>query len=410
MRSLSLIATMLWLLGCGASPQNVLPVEIIVEAPLALEIEADGRLRSAHATPLLVPGRNWTQQQLVWMVPDGSQVKAGDVIARFSAAQSELRLTEALLDIERANLTRAAKQDALEGTVGRVGVDLAQVGSALTIANRYADADLDMFARNEILDAIEDQRFLETKDATLRWQLDQTSERGDAELAVIDSQRATHQHNADLRRQDLDSLELVAPHDGVLMLQANWSGEKPTLGATMWAQNELGSLPDIAQLEVELSVPQVDSQNLAKGMRVSLYPVGQPLQRIESTLEFVANAAQVESRDSPVRYLKVKAPVDPEAVRRYGWVPDMAFHAVLHLNEVESGISVPNVAVESLGADRHYVYVMHAGEPQRREVRIGVRGPARTSILSGLEVGDRVVLLPGVVEDELKPATQEAAT
>lgn len=410
MRSLFFIATMSCLLGCRGPEQNVLPTEVVVEAPLALNIEAQGRLRSTHATPLLVPGRNWTQQQLIWLLPDGSQVKAGDVIARFSAAQSELRLTEALLDIERANLTRAAKQDALEATVGRVGVDLAQVGSALKIANRYADADLDMFARNEILDAIEDQRFLETKGATLRWKLDQTSERGDAELAVIDSQRATHQHTADLRRQDLDSLELVAPHDGVLMLQADWAGEKPTVGVTLWAQNELGSLPDIAQLDVELSVPQVDAQNLAKGMKVSLYPVGQPHQRIESTLEFVANAAQVESRDSPVRYLKLKAPVDPAAVRRYGWVPDMAFHAVLHLSDLQSGISVPNVAIQSLGADQHHVYVMQAGEPQRREVRLGVRGPARTSILSGLEVGDRVVLLPTALKADGKPATTGSAT
>ena len=405
-----LLAAMPWLVGCGASSQSSLPVEIVAEAPLALDVEADGRLRSPHATPLLVPGRNWTQQQLVWMAPDGSQVQAGDVIARFSGAQSELRLSEALLDIERTSLTRAAKQDSLEATVGRVGVDLAQVGSALTIANRYADADLEMFARNEILDAIEDQRFLETKDATLRWRLDQTSGRGDAELAVIDSQRATHQHNASLRRQDLDSLELIAPHDGVFMLQANWSGEKPSLGATMWAQNELGSLPDTAQLEVEISVPQVDAQNLAKGMKVSLYPVGQPDQRIESQLEFVATAAQVESRDSPVRYLKMKAPVDPDAVRRYGWVPDMAFHAVLHLSDVESGISVPNVAIASLGADQHYVYVLQNSEPQRREVRIGVRGPSRTRILSGLKVGDRVVLLPSVIESETKSDSQVVRT
>ncbi len=398
------------LAGCTSSSHDELPVEVMVEAPLTLDIEADGRLRAVQSTPLLVPGRNWTQQQLVWMVPDGSQVKAGEVIARFSAAQSELKLTEALLDVERSSLTRAAKQDALEGTVGRVGVDLAQVGSALAIANRYADADLDMFARNEILDAIEDQRFLEAKDATLRWRLDQASDRGDAELAVIDSQRATFQHSASLRRQDLDSLELIAPHEGVFMLEADWSGEKPTVGSTMWAQNELGSLPDIAQLEVEISVPQVDAQHLTRDMAVSLYPIGQPLQRTEATLGFVATAAQVESRDSPVRYLKVKAPIDPEVVRRHGWVPGMAFHAVLHLSKASSALSVPNVAIKSIGADQHYVYVLERGEPQRREVRIGTRGPARTRIVSGLTAGDRVILLPDAVEAAGKSTAAETTT
>ena len=408
MRSLFLVIGALSLAACGSAPHNELPTETLVEAPLTLSVIADGRLRSVEATPLLVPGRNWTQQQLTWMLPDGSQVKRGEVIARFSAAQGELNLTQALLDIERTKLTRQAKEDALEGTVNRVGVDLAQVGSALAIANRYADADLDMFARNEILDAIEDQRFLKTKDGTLRWQLDQASERGAAELGVIDAQAASFQHTASLRQQDLDSLELIAPHDGVLMLTTNWSGEKPTLGQTMWAQNEFGSLPDISSLELEISVPQVDSQNLRTGMKISLYPMGHPEQRADSTLSFVATAAQVESRDSPVRYLKVKAAVDTKDIQRYGWVPGMAFRAELSLASADSAISVANVAIESVGADQHFVYVLNSGEAEKRAVQVAERGPARTRIVSGLKAGERVILLPEEVERKQREGTEEA--
>ncbi|MCB1567517.1 MAG: hypothetical protein KDI69_01685 [Xanthomonadales bacterium] len=407
MKILFPVLATLALAACGSAPHSELPTETVVEAPLDLSVIAEGRLRSVEATPLLVPGRNWTQQQLSWMVPDGSQVKRGEVIARFSAAQGELNLTQALLDIERTKLTRQAKEDALEGTVNRVGVDLAQVGSALAIANRYADADLDMFARNEILDAIEDQRFLKTKDGTLRWQLDQASERGAAELGVIDAQAASFQHTASLRQQDLDSLELIAPHDGVLMLTSNWSGEKPTLGQTMWARNEFGSLPDISSLELEISVPQVDALNLAKGMKLSLYPLGHPEQRSESDLSFVATAAQVESRDSPVRYLKVKAAVDTDAVKRFGWVPGMAFRAELHLASADSAISVANVAVESVGADQHFVYVMKSGVAEKRAVEVGDRGPARTRILSGLTVGDRVILLPEEVARKEREGSAE---
>ncbi len=398
MKRLVLPVCVLALAACSRSPERELPVEIVAAGPLALDIEAEGHLRAVRSTPLTVPGRNWVQQQVVWMAPEGSMVKAGETVARFSAAQGELRLTEALLDLERTALSRVSKEDALDAAVGRVGVDLAQVGSELAIARRYADADLTMFARNQILDAIEDSRYLDAKDATLRWRRDQASERGAAELAVIDSQRATHQHNADLRRQDLDSLELVAPHDGVLLIQANWTGEKLTVGSTMWAQNEFGSLPDITQLEVEIAVPHVDAHELAKGVKVSLHPLGRPAQATTSELSFVATAAQVQNRQNPVRYLKMKAPIDPDAVRRHGWTPGMAFRAVLHLSDDASALSVPNVALKSSGSDRHYVYTMQGGRPQRREVTPGARGPARTRIVAGLSPGDAVVLLPDAVE------------
>lgn len=405
---IALLPLCLLLAACSGAQQQELPVAVVSEAPLHLDIQADGRLRAVRATPLMVPGRNWTQQQLLWMVPDGSPVKSGDVIARFSAAQGELRLTEAMLELERAALTRASKQDTLDAAVGRVEVDLAQVGSELAIASRYADADLTMFARNEILDAIEDRRYLDAKDDTLRWRRAQASERGAAELAVIDSQRATHQRNADLRREDLDSLELIAPHDGVLMLEANWTGEKPTLGATMWAQNEFGSLPDTTQLEVEISVPHLDAHDLSKGVKVTLHPLGQSQQSTRSELTFVATAAQVQNRQNPVRYLKMKAPIDPEAAQRFGWVPGMAFRATLHLADGSEAISVPNVALKSDGPDQHFVHVVQGGKPERREVVVGARGLARTHIVSGLAKGEKVLLLADPERDAERDTGSDA--
>lgn len=390
----ALAACVLLAAGCSRAPHQELPVEVLATAPLALDIEVQGQVRAVRSTPLVVPGRNWTRQQLTELAPDGSFVRKGEVIARFSAAQGELQLTEALLEIQRNALTRASKQESLDSTVGRLEVDLAQVDSDLAIASRYADADLTMFARNQILDAIQDRAFLDAKDDTLRWRLDQTSDRGSAELAVVDAQAATHQHTANLRREDLSSLELLAPHDGVLVLEADWNGEKPTVGSTLWSQEELGSLPDTSTLELQVSIPQLDAHDVEQGLALSVHPLGHPEQLTTTTLEFVANAAQAAGRDNPVRYLKAKAPLPADAAQRWGWVPGQAFRAVLHLNDsTEPTLSVPNVALRS-DAGQSYVYVLRRGEPQRQNVETGVRGPARTRIASGLAAGDAVLLLP----------------
>jgi HlyD family secretion protein len=363
--------------------------------PLELALEAEGTLKSATATPLQVPGEQWSRRQLLWMKPDGSRVEAGEVVARFGAAEGELELEKALLDLQRNALARLGKASELDAMQGRVDVDLAQVATELAIATRYADADLAMFARNQILDAIQDRRFLASKQGVLAWQREKASERGGAEIAVLDSQKASFALNAERRRKDLDALELVAPHAGVLVLSADWSNEKPRVGASLWAGNEFASLPDPAALEVELVLPQLEAQGLAPGQTVEVHPAGKPEQALRSTLSWVASAPQQRGgRGNPVKFIAMKASVPAEVAQRHGWVPGQAFRGRIVLHAAAAAISVPNVALIADG-ERRFVELEGADGPQRREVKLGVRGPARSEVREGLAEGERVRLLPG---------------
>lgn len=386
------------LIGCTSTPPDDAPVERLALAPIELVLEADGQLKSVKATPLLVPGAQWAQRQVVWMKADGSRVEAGEVVARFSAAQGELELAKALLDLQRNALSRAAKNAELGTLQGRVDVDLAQVGTDLAIAQRYAGAQLDMFARNQILDAIQDQRFLGEKRGVLNWKRDQSGSRGEAELAVLDSQRATFDLNADRRRGDLAALELLAPNAGVLVLTADWSGDKPKIGSGVWAGNEFASLPDTATLEVELVLPQLEAQGAIVGAEVELYPVGRPAQAVKSTLSWVAGAAAVRNRQSPVKYVSMKAAVPAASALQHAWVPGQAFSARIYVRRAASGLSVPNVAVVS-DAGKTYVNVRAGQDSERREIKLGARGPARSEVLDGIKPGEVVLLTPRVVRE-----------
>lgn len=384
------------LAGCGSRVEP-LPVEQVVAGPLELAVDAVGELKAVRAVPLTVPGAPWQPRQLIWMKGDGSRVVAGEVVARFSAAQNELELSKALLDLQRNLLARANKQNELDAAQGRVGVDLAQVGTELSIARRYAEADLSMFARNEILDAIQDQRFLGTKQDVLEWRRAQASQRGGAELAVLDAQRATFDLNARSRREDLDALELRAPNDGVLVLATNWTGEKPKLGASMWSGNEFATLPDASALEIELTLPQLEAQGVSVDDEVELHPLGKPAQAISGRLHWVASAAQLRGRGNPIKYLSMKVAVPEAAAREHGWVPGQAFQARIILRRREAAISVPNVALHAAD-DGHHVLVREGGGWQRRMVTLGARGPARSEVLDGLAEGDAVLLAPAAAD------------
>lgn len=393
--------------GCG---EQALPAasETVASQALVLSVQGEGDLRSSKPMPLMVPGNNWSSRQVEWMLAEGSRVKKGDLLARFSSLDGKQQLDQAIIELQRNALARVAKQSDLQANQGRVEVDLSSVAVQLGIAQRYADADLSAIARNEMLDAVEDVQFLRVKRGTLEWQRGQSGVRGGAELAVLDAQRATQQSNATRRQSDLDALELRAPNDGVLLLSASWSGDKPMLGSSLRAGMEYGSLPDTSAMEVEIDLPQIESQGVQVGAEVELHPLGRPEQKITSKLSWVASAAKVKSPESPVKFLSMRAQVPPTDVARYQLVPGQRFAARVFLLRAPQAISVANVAIEQRDG-KNFVQVRKGGDFVPREVELGVRGTARSQVLKGLASGDEVLLSAGgEVDTLLKPGHEGA--
>ena len=390
LRCAALLGVGMLVAACGSDEMPVAS-ETVAQGPLTISVRGEGELRSAKPTPLNVPGKNWAQRQVEWMLPEGSLVKKGDVLARFVSPEGEQQLAQAMIDLQRNALARAAKESGLESAQGRVEVDLSRVAVQLGIAQRYAGADLSTVARNQVLDAIEDREYLQVRQGVLQWQRDQSGVRGGAELAVLDAQRATFDMNAKTRKNDLEALELRAPNDGVLLLAANWSGDKPTVGANLRAGFEFGSLPDTSTMEVEIDLPQIEAQGVQAGDAVVLHPLGRPDQRIDSRLSWVASAAKVRNRESPVKFLSMRAPIPADAIERYRLIPGQRFAASVVLLDAKNAMAVPNVAIEQRD-DRHWVQVKQGNDYVSREVKLGVRGTARSQVLSGLKPGEQVRL------------------
>ncbi len=396
----TMVALCAALTGCANDADTDAPVEVITAGPVALDLTVDGELRATRSTPLQVPGEQWSQRQLAWVAPDGGAVRKGDVLARFTANKGKLDLAKALLDLQRNQLLRQGKEDELTTVDERVAADLAKVDIDIGIARRYAGADgLDMLARNKILDAVQDLGFLGGKEDYLSWKRDQSQGRGAAELAVLDSQRASFQMTAASREADVQALELKAPHDGVFLLASDWTGEKPILGETVYSGSEFATLPNLGDMKVEIQVPQQLAQGLKVKAPAVIAPLGQPEAEIDSEILFVASNAQIRGRQNPIKYVRVDVAVPAEAITRLGLVPGQTMRARLFARRAERGLSVPNVALVSSNGS-HFVDVRDGDGFTRREVRLGERGHARSEVVDGLREGDVVLLTPESRGDE----------
>src|SRR5690606_39912703 len=93
------------------------------------------------------------------------------------------------------------------------------------------------------------------------------------------------------------------------------------------------------------------------------------------------------------------APVPREAAERLGLVPGQQMRARIVQLDAAEAISVPNVALRSRDGAR-VVRVRDGSGFEWREVELGVRGVARSQVLSCQSPGDQVLLANAALPED----------
>lgn len=405
-RSSIYVLALLGLVACGSDHEDdVLPTEKVQQRAWHEELIADGEIKAAASTSLSVPGEGWDQRNLLSMVPNGSVVEKGQVIASFDAAESRVQLSQSEVDLLRKELNEAAI--VAQSNLGRaeLGSESSKVDTDLNLSKRYANADLKIFAQNSILDKLVDIGFLTDKQGYLSWKKGQLGMRQEAEQAVIGSQKESINLKINQKRKSLSSLQLLAPHQGVFILKPRWDGTLPQVGGKLWAGDEFGALPDLEKQVARFSIAEGAAFGLKEGQLVKVRLSGTGTE-LNLKVSKVGKTASTKSRESPVKYSDFEVVIDDAMVKQYGLKPGQAVSAKVDLLDMPNVISVPNIALVQDGAE-YSVWVMNGAKAEKRRIDLGMRGPVRTEVKSGLKVGEDIVLTPQD-KDEKKDVEKSA--
>ena len=382
----------LGLAACSNQPESSqVPTESFAARDWQESLVVDGEIIAANKTPLTVPGEGWDRRTLVEVIPDGSLVKKGQLIARFDAPKSRMELSQAELELLRKILAEEAIQASDASSRSSLTADSAKVQADLQISERYSNVDLGLFSRNKILDELQDSAFLKSRRGYLNWKTGQVQARSSAEQAVLGSQKESVKLTASQHKKNLDALDLLAPHDGVFLMQADWEGNKPQIGAISRPRQEFGSLPDLEQLVASFNIEEGRTFGLKTGLPVTVRLAGSG-KEIELSITKVGNSASVLSRDSPVKFISFEAAIKKEQAQALGLKPGQALIGKVSLVKQKKAMTLPNIALIQDGAN--FSVLLKDGEQTRRQpVTLGVRGPARSEIKSGISSGAQVILL-----------------
>ncbi len=196
----------------------------------------------------------------------------------------------------------------------------------------------------------------------------------DVQNARLDVQRA---------EEALNDLVLTAPFNGIVAAENLTVGELAPAGAAI-------TLIDNSQYIIKVSIDETDVVNVQPGQRVELIVDALPDARLTGTVTKLESAPVVEGQ--LVTYqATVTLDVTTAPIR-----PGMSATARIIMTEVDDALLVPNrfIQVDSTTQQPTVIGRTLDGQYIRIPVQLGARNETSSQILSGLDAGDEIFLLP----------------
>ena len=376
------------LAGRGPAPDEVATFTV-EKAKFVRRVTAEGNLRAVKATSIAAPrGAGMGGMKIAWLAPDGLLVKKGDVVVRFDPTDPEKRLRDGQADLSSADAKLQEEHIKSKAAVAGRETDADMAKDELDQTRRFQSKDQQIFSRNAIIESEIDENLANAKQDHADKAKVIEKHLSHSNAAVISVERQKAQLAMDHAGKELKDMQIVAPHDGILVLRRNYRGQMPKLGDQLWPGQEVAEIPLLETMEAQVFVLEVDGSGLVEKQKADLVIESRPDVTYHGVIKLVEKLAQPRQNGSPVNYFAVVIALDktePNVMK-----PGARVHALLVLDQ-EDALVVPRQAVfEKDSKTTVYRKTDHGFEPVA--VELGAATTGRVVIKKGLAVGDQIAL------------------
>ena len=262
------------------------------------------------------------QMTLTALIPNGSRVKKGDLLAEFD------RLS--LLDQER---DAVAQLDDLKHQVDERKAQVLSLKATRDSQIREAQADLDrarlQLRKGPVLSDI-DRMKNEAKAESSQQRLDSLkrsdalhAKAEEASVRILELKLQRQGLTLERLRANLDRLVIKAPHDGMISYENVWKQGNmgpPQVGDSMWPGMPIMRIFNPTRMIVQATIDEPDFALVANATRARVYLDAYPGEAFEAVLESASPIATA-GFDSPVRNFTAVFSIEQQSPRL---LPDLS--------------------------------------------------------------------------------------
>ncbi|MEO8564035.1 MAG: efflux RND transporter periplasmic adaptor subunit [bacterium] len=392
--ALALVASIAWMKW----PTSASAAEASLTAPVKLSdfrvvVTTTGELRARKFVQVTGPAAAQSVQvyntKISSIVPEGSLVKEGDVIAELDKAPVASKIADVTLTLQKAqaDFTTAQLDSALNLAQAREDVRTAEFAlEEKKLAREQAKYEAPTIKRQAEIDYEKAQRALEQSRRNLLTKTKQAV----AKMSSVGADLGRQQNNLTNLQSVRDNFSVRAPNAGMVIYVREWNGKKKGVGS-MWNawESTVATLPDLSQMESDTYVNEVDVRKLSLGQKVEISLDADPSKKLAGTVTHIANVGeQRPNQDSKVFEVKIDIAVPDTTLR-----PGMTTANAIVTATVPKVLSVPLEAVVNEGGFS-YVFKKDGRSVVRQMVETGAMNDNEIVVKRGLSAGEHVLLAP----------------
>ncbi len=353
-----------------------IPTALVQRGDVRITIVESGELRSEQQATISATN----DKQIIWLVPEGTRVKEGDLLIRFESQKYEIAkaAAESALAVARADLSKALGQLAAQ--------KVAQEKARLEYASLPELAEKGYVNRSE-LDA-----------ARLGHQEVQANTRS-FEAAVEAARANVQRAESEVEQQERKLTEgnVHAPRDGVVVYAQTGDAtnrRKLSVGVTPFEGMELMYLPDPSSMRVDTEISEFDLAKVRLGSPVELRLDAYPDVVFHGEVSAISSLARqkiskVSGQPIGVKIFDVTIKVTDQDERLK---PGLTTTVEILVGENANVLYVPLAAVFLDEHEQAVVYVNEGGRPAKRPVELGGSTDRLAIVTSGVEEGEELLL------------------
>lgn len=365
-----------------------------------VEIETTGELEAKNSVKILGPQSLRTFQ--IWqvviqnIVDEGTVVKKGDWIATLDRSEFQNKFTAKQIELDKAN--SKFNQTQLDTTL-----TLRQSRDEL-INLKYGVEEKDIVLAQSKFEPPATVKQNEINYDKAKRAFDQATEnykikknQSIEKMREVDAELRKVQSEFDGMTKVLQSFDVMAPEDGMVIYQKDWDG-KPIKGGSqinMWDPT-VATLPDLTKMISKTYVNEVDVRKVKSGQQVEVGLDAYPDKKLKGMVMRVANVGeQRPNSDSKVFEVSVEIKGTDATLR-----PSMTTSNRILANSIDSALYIPLESLHSQHDSITYVFKEDGLNIIKQEIVVGETNANDAIVLNGLKENERVYLsMPNGLED-----------
>jgi len=377
---------------------EALPTAPVRRGEFLVTVRCRGELKARRTVQITAP-LNVPDLRIVWLAPAGLNVKAGEVVIKFDPSSAQQQLDERRAALKQAEA--ALVQQQAEGALQKE-----QDKQELADANLLVEKGKIEVSKAEIVSKLQgeeaevDLGLAQQKMAVQAAKLNFNAASSDAKVASLRRQRDKAADDVAISEARVKRMEVKAPMDGMVSYIQNfsqgWMNAKPfKVGDQVWPGSVLAEIPDLASLEMEGKIEEIDRGQMKIDQEVRVRIDALPEAPFTGSIVQLSPLTEMGWEWPPTRSFRGYARIQQTDNRLR---PGMNGRMDVVMRRMPDALSVPAKAIFTLNG-KPVVYVSDHGVHTPQIVEVEARNPDEAAI-KGVKEGTLVAL----AEPQKKPS------